>query len=402
MSSVSCNVAIFGGGIAGLWLLHSLRGAGYSALLFERHAIGAGQTVWSQGILHGGAKYTLRGLSDSLAHVTRVIADMPAIWRECLEGKRQPDLSGVAIRQQHCHLWRTSGLGSWAGIQAAGQVLKTPLRRLDASEIPAALAGVPGEVYSLGEQVVSPLSLMRELAARNSEALLQVADGALHDIARGETGVCFTLAQGGQNLSVACDLVVLAAGAGNDGLRQAFGLSAGAMQIRPLTMVMVRKRGLGELNGHCVDGARTRVTITTDRDAAGRTVWQVGGQLAEEAPTMGEAEIASRALVELMATVPSFDPEGAEVASYRADRAEEKTSRGFRPDDISLLEDGRIVTVWPTKLVLAPRAAELVLKRMEAGIARRPLHAEGELSAWPRPRLCQPPWELPAAWRPMR
>ncbi len=57
------------------------------------------------------------------------------------------------------------------------------------------------------------------------------------------------------------------------------------MQTRPLHMVLVRGE-LPHLNGHCVDGRTTRVTITSDTErsetsAAGRTVWQVGGQIAE-------------------------------------------------------------------------------------------------------------------------
>src|SRR5690606_11380471 len=37
------DLVIFGGGVAGLWLLNRAREAGYSALLFEREALGAGQ-----------------------------------------------------------------------------------------------------------------------------------------------------------------------------------------------------------------------------------------------------------------------------------------------------------------------------------------------------------------------
>src|SRR5690606_6519410 len=128
----------------GLWLLDTLRTQGISAVILENAAIGAGQTIWSQGIIHGGAKYTLRGLSDSLAHVTKVIADMPSIWSECLEGKRLPNLTNTRLRAPVCHLWRTAGISSWAGVLAAGKVLKTPLKKLDGGNHPTALRGVPG------------------------------------------------------------------------------------------------------------------------------------------------------------------------------------------------------------------------------------------------------------------
>ena len=63
-------------------------------------------------------------------------------------------------------------------------------------------------------------------------------------------------------------------------MREQVGLSTSAMQLRPLHMVMVRGP-LPEFNGHCVDGSKTRVTITSDRDIHKQTVWQIGGQVSE-------------------------------------------------------------------------------------------------------------------------
>ena len=58
---IHSDIIIFGGGIAGLWLLGRLREAGYSALLLESRALGGVQTSASQGIVHGGTKYALTG-----------------------------------------------------------------------------------------------------------------------------------------------------------------------------------------------------------------------------------------------------------------------------------------------------------------------------------------------------
>ena len=55
------DVLIAGGGIAGLWLLNLLTRRGYSALLLEADALGCGQTLASQGMIHGGIKYALAG-----------------------------------------------------------------------------------------------------------------------------------------------------------------------------------------------------------------------------------------------------------------------------------------------------------------------------------------------------
>ena len=75
------DIAIIGGGIAGLWALNQLRGSGYSAVLFEHDALGGDQTAASQGILHSGIKYNL---SDALQGDADSMSAMPAgskwIW----------------------------------------------------------------------------------------------------------------------------------------------------------------------------------------------------------------------------------------------------------------------------------------------------------------------------------
>ena len=88
------DVLIFGGGGAGLWLLDELRRSGFCVLLAESNSLGRGQSVASQGIIHGGLKYTLGGL---LTDSARAIRHMPALWRACLAGESQPDLSGASV-----------------------------------------------------------------------------------------------------------------------------------------------------------------------------------------------------------------------------------------------------------------------------------------------------------------
>ena len=86
--TIETDIAIIGGGIAGLWLLNRLRQLGYSAYLLESKALGAGQTNKSQGIIHGGMKYALQGV---MTDATQAIADMPAVWEECLKGQGAVD-----------------------------------------------------------------------------------------------------------------------------------------------------------------------------------------------------------------------------------------------------------------------------------------------------------------------
>ena len=78
---IRCDVLIVGGGVCGLWTLHTLRVAGYNAWLIERSALGDGQTIASQGILHAGAKYRLPGNAVDAA---QAVADMQEVWDTAL------------------------------------------------------------------------------------------------------------------------------------------------------------------------------------------------------------------------------------------------------------------------------------------------------------------------------
>lgn len=390
------DALIFGGGAAGLWLLDELSRRGVSALLLEANALGSGQTVASQGILHGGLKYTLQGLLTKSAEHIR---DMPGLWRECLAGVREPRLTETPVRAEFCCLWRTDGFASRMGMIGAKMGLRIAPRSLSVEERPAVLRSCPGTVAKLDEQVVSPAGFIANLADRNRQRILKVdADcGAAFQLREpGDVeSVRLTSPNGGRELVLQPRRVVLTAGAGNAKLRQAVGLAATVMQRRPLHMVLVRGN-LPVLNGHCVDGKRTRVTITSDFDSAGRTVWQIGGQIAEDGVRQHPAQLVEKAQSELQATIPGVDLSGLEWSTYRVDRAEAQTRNVRRPDTFQVLVEGNTVTAWPTKLVLAPKLAETIADGFAD--ASGATFDDAAVRDWPRPDVARPPWELDRDW----
>ncbi len=398
---INADVVIFGGGATGLWLLDQLSRRGSRVLLLEAGQLGAGQTVSSQGIIHGGLKYTLQGL---LTPAAREIREMPDVWRRCLTGRRAPDLRNTRVRAECCHLWQSDSLRSRLGMLGAQVGLHVAPHEVSEADRPAVFAGCPGPVARLEEQVIAPASFIADLARQYHTRMLKID---------AEAGVRFLTAESGAAPRVRIDdpttgrqaeisprHIVLAAGAGNAVLRRKLGLPGDQMQKRPLHMVLVRGN-LPVLNGHCVDGARTRVTITSDADLFGRTIWQVGGQLAEDGVTCDEVALVHRAHEELRAVLPGTDFSDCEWGTYRVDRAERAMPRGGRPDTATLIAERRILTVWPTKLALAPQAAQMVaacLPQQNVIAAGQNTFNPAELADWSRPEVALPPWEVPRNW----
>ncbi|MEM1061579.1 MAG: FAD-dependent oxidoreductase [Planctomycetota bacterium] len=390
------DAVIFGGGAVGLWTLDRLRAAGRSALLIESGTLGSGQTVASQGIIHGGLKYTLGGV---LTRSAEKIRDMPALWRSCLAGESAPDLSACTVRSDFCHLWRTESLTSRVGMIGARVGLRVAPKTLAAGERPGVLDGCPGTVSRLDEQVIDAVSFVVALRTRNLGRLVHVpaADDVKFAV-EADTVTGVSVATGaGPTLSLEPRHVVFAAGAGNADLLTRVGRETPPMQRRPLHMAMLRG-DLPNFHGHCVDGAKTRITVTSQVDAAGRTVWQLGGQIAEDGVAMDGPTLVAHAERELRAVLPAVDLTDVEWATYRVDRAEEKTAGGLRPEGVRLDATGNVLTGWPTKLVLAPVLADEIVSRVAAGPAVQIAASDRELLAvLPRPDVAAPPWET-ADW----
>lgn len=383
---------IYGGGVAGLWTLARLRAAGYRCVLVERAALGAGQTIASQGIIHGGIKYALTGTASS---ASRAIAEMPGIWRACLRGEGgegMPDLRGVRVLSERQWLWTAGDVAARFAGAAASRVIRTEVRRVEASERPAWLAGAPRglggvDVYTVEEPVLDPASVVRELA-RAAEA-------------------CIVRAEDGDGLArIDARIRVLTAGAGNEALLRAMGVDveSGAgrsarMQRRPLHMVMVRGTGLPMIYGHCVGVSTTpRVTVTSQKDGEGRTVLYVGGAIAEEGVGRSRDEQIAAARSELRAALPWLEWgewEGVEFATLRIDRAEGLTADGSRPDEPVIAELGSVIVAWPTKLAFAPLVAERILAAVERAGVRPTGPGRGGAAevAGERPPVAALPWE---------
>jgi len=383
---IELDAIIVGGGVAGLLTLDAIHRNGGAAWLVEREALGCGQTIWSQGIIHGGLKYALGGSASAAA---RAVSEMPARWRDLLNGAAEPNLSAVQMRAEHCAVWSVGGARSVAGLLAAKLALRTRPQRWPDAERPEPLQGVRGGVLRIAEPVLEPGSLLQTLGNLHAGRLLR---GSITAMQHDDCGVTVSLQAGP---TIRARYAVLLAGGGNAALRELAGLSPLVMQTRPLRMVLARGP-LPVLNGHCIRGAKPWLTITTAASTGPTRVWQVGGEVAEWGASQTSEATIRRAISDIAEALPTVDLTGTEWTTYEAPRAEQAATGGGRPDQPGLLQDDRVLTGWPTKLALAPILADTIASMIPTG--GKPLAASEH---WPTPTPALPPWMEDRPWTPV-
>jgi len=385
-SVISTDVLIVGAGVAGLWLNARLRKQGFSTIVVERESLGGGQSVKSQGIIHGGAKYALHG---ALTGASEAIADMPRRWREALAGDGELDLSGVRILSQAHYLWSPGTLAGNLTSFFASKAVRGRVDQVKGEQLPPALQDprFKGKVYRLAELVVDVPSLIERLANLAGDGLL--AGQSIEPLFDNNEWVGLRV----DGRDIHAQRIVFSAGAGNAELLASAGISVPAQQLRPLHMVLVKGPSLKPLYAHCLGGGpKPRITVTTHPAANGEWVWYLGGDIAEADGVAREpAEQIAVAQKELSNLLPWVDLSQAQWATLRVNRAEPAQSGLVRPDNAFLSDQGRLLVGWPTKLALAPDFSDRVLQALEQdGI--KPVHAPA-LPELPRPPLGQTPWE---------
>ena len=394
-SQANPEVLILGGGVAGLWSLQALVARGYDAVLIEIAALGQGQTIASQGILHAGTKYALSGHA---AQASKQAARAAAIWHGCLNGQHErreqhaaaheppaPDLSGTRVLAPIMHMFTTPGAGSRLTGLVASKALTIGPRKLERTALPGLFADAPSgvDVYELAEPVLDTGSLLKTLAGLMHNRIFAAHqinvsrhDGAITVACTGEEG----------DITLCPQALVLTAGAGNEALIDALDLASTIrMQRRPLHMVYARNpdpsQPLPEIFAHCVGMSdKPRATITSHPDNQGRTVWNIGGQIAEtglDHSREHQIRVTSKNLTKML---PWIDLREAQWASNPIDRAEGHRLDGSRPDLPVVHAQDNVIACWPTKLVLAPLAAGLVCGAIDS-MAIAQAHTQADLPA---------------------
>lgn len=365
---VKTDILIVGGGIAGLWLLNILKKRGFSVVLLESEALGSGQTGKSQGIIHGGMKYALQGI---LTPSAKAISHMPTVWKQCLQGQGEINLSQVPVLSSKQYLWSTASLGSKLAGFVAGMTLKSNVHRLKKMDYPAIFQhpDFNGQVTALDEIIIDVHALLNELAKPHLDCIFKME---------------YT-----KDICIHAQKTIFTAGNGNALLTDQV-----KMQKRPLHMVVVKHGHDLPIYAHCLGiSSVPRITITTHKAHDGKTIWYLGGQIAEDGVKLNAEEQIQTAKTELQNLFSWIDFSEASFASFFVDRAENFQENGGKPDSCFMKEIENTITAWPTKLVLAPQLANDIIAYLDKSNITPKDYNLSALNDYPKPAVATPIWD---------
>lgn len=369
MLKLKTDVLIFGGGIAGLWLACRLQQLNFQVILLEQGDLGGGQTIASQGMIHGGMKYSLAG---AISKATETIAAMPQRWRDCLSGQGDIDLSAVKQLSDDYYMFSNAGLASKLQTFFASKALRGKIQQLTKPQQPEFFQHeqFKGQLYSLNELVVDTPSLVSTLAtqlntAANSQ-IIKTGDRPAQFQCQGDKVVAVTVAtDDGETITITPQQLAFCAGKGNQALMQAWGQQPVAMQLRPVHQVMLKHDISQAVFAHAIAPALSpspQLTVTSHTlTNSNQGIWYLGGELATSGIGLPTDIQIGNAKQKIEQFFPWLNLQHSHWASQQIDRAEPKHIQGLRPDDAFVKQQANVVVAWPTKLALAPSLVDKIL-----------------------------------------
>jgi len=363
---ITTDVVIIGAGIAGLWLHHRLNKMGFHALLLEKSTIGNAQTLSSQGIIHGGAKYALNGI---LSKATQAIGDMPARWHDCLAGHGDIDLSTVTVLADHQLMWSKEQLSSKIVSFFASKALSSRMQTVEKSKQPALFqnANFKGDLYRLEEPVLDIPSVIKAIVEPWHDRILQIPSASAINWQYDGNNV--QSLQLDNDIEIQAQQFVLTAGEGNQKLLDSLGIKSPSMQRRPLQMVMCKARdtqhSLPAIYAHSLgSGSKPIATISSHLSEDGNVVWYIGGNIAEQGVGKSCQQLSTEAAQLLRDILPWFEQPELDWATHNINRAEPQQSALSRPDTAFVESNNNVHIAWPTKLALAPDLSDKLIAQL--------------------------------------
>ncbi len=394
------DVLIFGGGIAGLWMLNRLRAESYDVMLLEQNQLGYGQSIASQGMIHGGIKYALNG---SLNSASQAIADMPEHWQNCLEGKGDIDLRGTNILSEQYYMWPHSSLRSRFNAFLGSKALRGKVSTIAKQEYPVFFKeNIPGPLYQLRDIVLDVPSLLTCLSEKHRDQIKQIIWDDCR-IEANEDGEVKSIQINSDNETyiIKAKRFLISSGEGVKTLLQKLLPEQQLpesleMQLRPLQMTIVKHKNPDPIFVHCVADKLTstpEVTITSHPCKDGDMAWYLGGEIAESGALLSPDEHLTLVEEKIKTMFPWADLNDAKWHSFFINRAEAKTPNGKRPETASLHQYKNIIVCWPSKLTLSPNLGQQVFSLLKEQNIIPGTYDNPAITALPFPGVATTPWD---------
>ncbi len=373
------DIAIIGGGIAGLMLQYRLNNLGYSTLLLEQHALGAGQTSKAQGIIHGGIKYALFGQITKSAIAT---AEQTKKWAsyfsnspidaDLTHNNNHINLSNTKILSTYHDLWNNGSVKNKLKQLLLQKTLSSHGQRLDPNNnnYPNLFhhSAFKGTIYRINETVVDVFSLINNLSQSNQNKIIKIDQDSLKINLNANANAnkidYINFSHNHNSYQLKAQKYIFTCGQDNDTLSKIF-TDLPQTQLRPLHMVIAKFPEPHILYGHYIgDGILPELTITTHHCKDGQYIWYLGGKIAENGININQEAQIAQAKILIQHIFPWLSQEHWQWSSFFINRAEPLQTDNSKPDNACFAEHENALVAWPVKLALAPMLCDNIIKNL--------------------------------------
>ncbi|MBP9721740.1 MAG: FAD-dependent oxidoreductase [Gammaproteobacteria bacterium] len=375
---INTDIAIIGGGIAGLMLQARLNNLGYSTVLLEQTALGSGQTLKAQGIIHGGIKYALLG---QLTQSARAISLQPKIWSSYLTNNplsnNHLNLAATKILSTHHDLWNNGNLKNQLKQMLMQKTLSSQGEKLDCHNpnYPNIFKNKQfrGSIYQINETVIDMSSLIFNLAQLNQNKIIKIDQDSLKiDLNKSDKYLNYlTFTQDNRACIIKAQQYVFTSGQNNSEILDLIP-ELPKMQLRPLHMVLAKFPEPNILYGHYIGSSMLpELTVTTHYSHYSHyshdnnTIWYLGGKIAETGINLTQDEQIKQAKSTISKIFPWLDISHWQWSSFFIDRAEPLQPDGSRPDQACFSACNNTIVAWPIKMALAPMLCDKIINYFE-------------------------------------
>lgn len=366
---IKSDITIIGGGVAGLWTANVLKQMGFNCILIEKHSLGNYQTINSQGIIHGGVKYSLVG---KISNATSNISKMTEAWDLSFSNKisNKPNLVDLSLTKINstCHdlCFPNSNffkLSSFVTSKILSSKCKIISKNDQDYQNSLNQLGYNGIVYRITEKVVDTKSLINNLSKNIENNIIQLDNYEINYQDNQINNINFESKN--QNYNIKSQLYIFTSGQNNQHIIN-FSEHLPKQQLRPLQMIFAKPDININLFAHFIgkDNKNNKpfATITTHKNINNENILYFGGQVAESEYIDTPKDIHINNLKKQIKTIfPKVNINNWQWDTIKINRAEASQEYNKMPDTSFAIKQNNIILGWPTKLTFAPDFADRIL-----------------------------------------